>query len=464
MTLWSSESEQSPADSVLDFTQSLDVDYRLYPYDIEASIVWAEALAIAGAIPHSEFERIQSTLESIEQEFENGEFELDPELEDIHMNIEQELIDRLGDTGARIHYGRSRNDQIMVDVRLYLKDVIRECQQKLADLLQVLADRAGEQKETFLPGYTHLQPAQPIRLAHYLMAYFQGFRRDFERLDDLMPRVDVLPLGSAALAGSGVDIDREFLARELGFSSISQNSMDAVADRDFMVEAIQVFTQVALHASRLCEDWVIWSSPSVGFCEIDEQYTTGSSIMPQKQNPDVAELIRGHSGRLVGSLQGLINVVKGQPMAYNRDLQEDKVHLFSAIDSVLGWLPLFSDMIRTASFDEQSMEEALEKGYLGATDLADYLVEKGVPFREAHNAVRDVVHKAIQQDVTLSNLPLEEYLEVHDKFDPTIFEKLTPRESTKMRDLPGGTGPTAVTQQIDAARAWLKDHKENKES
>jgi argininosuccinate lyase len=458
MTLWRSSGESEPSSNALAFTESLEVDYRLYPYDIQASKVWAEALATAGAIPHSDYEEIADTLDEIKQELDEGKFELDPELEDIHMNIESELIDRLGDTGARIHFGRSRNDQILVDVKLYLKDVIEHLQADLGSLLQSLVTRAQEHKETFVPGFTHLQPAQPIRLAHYLMAYFQKFRRDYERLSEAAERLDVMPLGSAALAGSGVDVDREFLARELDFDRYSENSLDAVSERDFMVDILSVLGQASLHASRLCEDWVIWSSPRFGFCEMGEEHTTGSSIMPQKQNPDVAELIRGHSGRMLGHLQGLMTVIKAQPMAYNRDLQEDKVHLFSAIDSAEQWIPLLGDMVDEVSFHEEAMEESLREGYLEATDLADYLVEKGVPFREAHNAVRDVVQKAVDQDVTLRDLPLEDYLGVHDKFDPTIFQMMDADESTQRRDLPGGTGPSAVTQQIDAAEAWLQDH------
>ena len=459
MTLWSSQGETRPASDVLRFTESIEIDERLYPYDIRATKVWGEALATAGAIAHSDYEKIAGTLDQIKQELDEGSFELDPDKEDIHMNIEAELIDRLGDAGARIHYGRSRNDQILVDVKLYLKDVLDDLQAELVRLLEAFVGRAEEHKETFLPGYTHLQPAQPLRLSHYLMAYFQKFRRDWERLEDTRKRLDVLPLGSAALAGSGVDVDREFLARELGFSEYSKNSLDAVSERDFMVDILHGLGQIGLHASRLCEDWILWTSSNFGFAEMDSTYTTGSSIMPQKQNPDVAELIRGHSGRLLGHLQGLMTVLKAQPLAYNRDLQEDKVHLFSAIDSVESWLPLLRGMVETIEFKPDVMKQALDQGYLEATDLADYLVEKGVPFREAHHAVREVVQKAVKAEKHLRELPLEEYLEIHDQFDPTVFQLMDPVESTKRRDLPGGTGPTAVTQQIDAAHAWLKDHK-----
>ncbi len=458
MALWQTEGEQV-AGSVQSFTESLAVDYRLYPYDIQASVVWAEALAIGGAIPHSDFEAIRDELTSIEEELDEGTFELDPELEDIHMNVEAELTDRLGDTGARLHFGRSRNDQVLVDVKLYLKDVLADRIEDVVNLIESLVARAEEHKDTLLPGYTHLQPAQPIRLAHYLLAYADKFRRDVHRLEEAVEAADVLPLGSAALAGSGADVDREFLARELGFGRLSTNSLDAVSERDFMLDTLHALNLIGLHASRLCEDWILWSSPAFGFCEMDPEYTTGSSIMPQKVNPDVAELIRGHSGRLVAAYQGLSTVLKAQPMAYNRDLQEDKVHLFRALDSVSAWVPLLSDLVETVRFNRQAMEAALEEGYLGATDLADYLVEKGVPFREAHHAVREVVRKAMEDGKTLDELPIGDYVEVHKMFDPSIFDLLDPTESTARRDLPGGTGPTSVTQQLDGLRSWLQDQR-----
>lgn len=458
MPLWEASGEGGPSTDVLEFTESLDIDYRLFPYDIEASVVWAEALANAGAIQHSEFEEIKETLHEIGEELENGTLELDPDLEDIHMNIESELIERLGNTGAKIHYGRSRNDQILVDVKLYLQDVINTFQQNLTSVMQALVERAGEHKDTFLPGYTHLQPAQPIRLSHYLLAYFNKFQRDFQRLDEALNRTNVLPLGSAALAGSSVNVDREFIARELGFNRMSNNSLDAISERDFMVDCLHGLAQLGIHASRLCEDWILWSNPSYDFCEFADEFTTGSSIMPQKKNPDVAELIRGHSGRLNGSLQGLLTVLKAQPLTYNRDLQEDKVHLFRAIDSVEKWLPLLGEMIDSIKFNTESMNEALKKGYPEATDLADHLVEKGIPFREAHELVREVVQKAQKNNKRLSELSLDDYHEVDPRFDPSIFKIMNPEKSTKRRDIPGGTGPTSVSQQIDRARSWLSDH------
>ncbi len=461
MTLRECSGKEDPSRDILEFTESLEADYRLFPYDIEASIVWAETLANAGAITHSEFKELREALNEIGEDIRSGTLQLDPNLEDIHMNIESELIDRLGDTGAKIHYGRSRNDQVLVDVKLYLRDVLEQFKEELVEVLRSLIDRAEDHKETFLPGYTHLQPAQPIRLAHYLLAYFEKFKRDYQRLEQALDRVNVLPLGSAALAGSGVQVDREFLARELGFEQTSHNSLDAVSERDFMVQVLHAFAQLGTHASRLCEDWVLWSSPSFDFCEFDDRFTTGSSIMPQKKNPDVAELIRGQTGRLYGSLQGLLTVLKAQPTAYNRDLQEDKVHLFSAVDSLNDWLPLLGDMIQTVTFNTESMEEALDRGYPESTDLADYLVEKGVPFREAYNLVRKAVRRAEEEGKSLDELSLEAYHEIDSRFDASIFKLISPAESTRRRDIPGGTGPSSINQQIDRANAWLSDRPDN---
>ncbi len=458
MTLWQADDEKSPDDRVLAFTSSLEVDYRLYPYDIRASIAWAEALADAGALAPDQKERIVDSLREIKDELDRDELELDPELEDIHMNIEKELTERLPEDGPRLHFGRSRNDQVLVDVKLYLRDEVHQLQEQLAGLLDVLSGRAGDHLDTYLPGYTHLQPAQPISLAHYLLAYFQKFRRDFARLQKCYEALDELPLGSGALAGSGVDIDRQKLAQELDFSSISKNSLDAVSERDFMFDILNALTQLSVHASRLCEDWILWSTPGFDFLEFADEFTTGSSIMPQKQNPDVAELIRGQTGRLTGALQGLITVVKAQPLAYNRDLQEDKVHTFAAVDCVKSWLGLLGEMVNTVEFKTENMQEALESGYPGATDLADYLVEKGVAFRQAHNDVRKLVEGAFAEGKRLEELELSDLKQVNEEFEEEVFNLLSAEESTARRNLPGGTGAGAVKDQLEAARSWLVDH------
>ncbi len=458
MTLWQADEEKSPADRVLDFTSSLELDYRLYPYDIRASVAWAEALAAAGVLSEKQLKSIVNTLREIKEELDREELELDPGLEDIHMNIEKELTDRLPEDGPRLHFGRSRNDQVLVDVKLYLRDEVQQIQDDLAGLLSVLVDRAGKHTATYLPGYTHLQPAQPISLAHYLLAYFQKFRRDFNRLRQCYKELEVLPLGSGALAGSGVEIDRQTLAEELDFSTISQNSLDAVSERDFMLDIIHALTQLSIHASRLCEDWIIWSSPGFEFCKFSDEFTTGSSIMPQKQNPDVAELIRGQTGRLTGALQGLITVLKAQPLAYNRDLQEDKFHTFTAVDCVKSWMDLLVEMVNTVEFKPAKMKQAFEKGYPGATDLADYLVERGVAFRQAHNDVRLLVERANEKEKRLEELELSDLKEVNETFEKDVFELLNPESSTARRNLPGGTGSVSVKHQLSEAQNWLVDH------
>ncbi|MGM0381764.1 MAG: argininosuccinate lyase [bacterium] len=458
MTLWQADGEVSPDEAVLGFTSSLAVDRRLYPYDIRASIAWARSLADVDVLSESQLKAIVETLTEIKEELDRGELELDPELEDIHMNIEEELTRRLPEDGPRLHFGRSRNDQILVDVKLYLRDEVQAIQKSLSSVLESLAGRAREHQETYLPGFTHLQPAQPISLAHYLMAYFQKFRRDFNRLQDCYRSLGVMPLGSGALAGSGVEVDRELLVERLDFSTISKNSLDAVSERDFMVDIIHALTQLSVHASRLCEDWILWSSPGFGFCQFADEFTTGSSIMPQKQNPDVAELIRGQTGRLTGALQGLLTVLKAQPLAYNRDLQEDKVHTFRAVDCVKSWLDLLGEMITTVEFKEENMLEALEEGYPGATDLADYLVNKGIAFRRAHNDVRKLVQQAVEDEKRLDELELSEYKNINEAFEQDVFELLSPEKSVARRNLPGGTGPVSVNRQLEEARSWLVDH------
>lgn len=458
MTLWQSNNENSPGEGVLAFTSSLEVDYRLYPYDIRASIAWARALVEAGALSSGQLEKITEALNDIKEELDNGELELDPELEDIHMNIENELTDRLPEVGPRLHFGRSRNDQVLVDVKLYLRNELQALEQKLGNVLESLVSRAREHLDTYLPGYTHLQPAQPISLAHYLLAYFQKFRRDSNRLHRCYKPLGVMPLGSGALAGSGVNVDRETLADHLDFTSISKNSLDAVSERDFMVDIIHALTQLSLHASRLCEDWVLWSSSEFNFCRFSEKFTTGSSIMPQKNNPDVAELIRGQTGRLTAALQGLITVIKAQPLAYNRDLQEDKIHTFTAVDCVNSWLGLLGEMISTVEFNKENMKQALERGYPEATDLADYLVEKGVAFRQAHNDVREIVQEAARRDQKLEELDLAEYQQVNEVFEKDIFELFSPEQSAIRRNLPGGTGPVSVEHQLEEAKNWLVEY------
>lgn len=461
MTLWSSDAEADPTEKLLEFTGSLELDQRLYPYDIRGSIAWAKALEQAGIYNPEEFSRVEETLEEIEAELDSGEFELDPELEDIHMNIEAELSQRLPELGPRLHTGRSRNDQILVDVKLYLKDAVREIREELGDLLATLLKRGRAEESVHLPGFTHLQPAQPVTLTHYLLSFFEKFRRDFERLEDCTQSLNVLPLGSGALAGSGFDIDREFLCDELGFEKLSRNSIDTVSERDFMVDLLNALVLISLHASRLCEDWIIWSSPEFGFCRLRNELTTGSSIMPQKKNPDVLELIRGQAGRISGAYQGLTEVLKGQPLAYNRDLQEDKFHMFTALDSVKTWLPLLTEAVRSVNFYYDAMEASARDNYLAATDLADYLTEQGLAFREAHNVVRELVEVARDNGCRLEELGLEQFREVNDQFTEAVYDILEPEASVKRREISGGTGPGKVEEALVEAEKWLKEKKSN---
>ncbi len=460
MTLWRSSAETGPGDAMLDFTSSLEQDRRLYPYDIRGSIAWAEALERLGVYESAELQQVVETLNDIKAELDAGELELDPELEDIHMNIEAELSKRLPELGSRLHTGRSRNDQVLVDVKLYLQDCSVELENGLLSLLKALLEKAGGEAGTPLPGATHLQPAQPVSLSHYLLAFFEKFRRDYQRLQKNKDELSVLPLGSGALAGSGFKIDRQFLAEQLGFERLSRNSLDTVSERDFMLDYLHFLTLLGLHASRLAEDWIIWSTPAFDFCRLDDKFTTGSSIMPQKKNPDALELIRGRSSRLLAAYQGLASLLKAQPLAYNRDLQEDKLHLFRALDAV-SWFSLLPEMISTTTFNREKMASATEMNFLAATDLADYLVERGLPFRRAHNVVRELVEKARRQDKKLSQLELSEYQSAASEFEQDVYDFIDPVACMKRRDVYGGTAPRRVQEALDEAGGWLQEVNNN---
>ncbi len=460
MTLWRSSEESGPGESMLDFTSSLDLDRRLYPYDIRGSIAWARALERLGVYEPGESQQVVDTLNAIKAELDAGELQLDPGLEDIHMNIEAELTERLPELGSRLHTGRSRNDQVLVDVKLYLKDCTTDLETGILTLLKALLGKAEGETETPLPGATHLQPAQPVSLSHYLLAFFEKFRRDYCRLQKIKDELDVLPLGSGALAGSGFKIDRQFLADQLDFARLSRNSLDAVSERDFMLDYLHSLTTLALHASRLAEDWITWSTPAFDFCQLAEQYTTGSSIMPQKKNPDALELIRGRSSRLFAAYQGMASLLKAQPLAYNRDLQEDKFHLFRALDA-LSWLKLLPEIISTTTFNRKKMAAATEVNFLAATDLADYLVEKGEPFRRAHNIVRELVEKARRQEKKLSQLDLNEYQSLSAKFEQDIYDYIDPLACMERRDVYGGTAPRRVRAALAEAGDWLQEVNNN---
>ncbi len=453
-TAWGGRFERPPAEQVLKFTASVDFDRRLYRQDIAGSIAHARMLARQGIIPAEDCDLIVRGLEEIRAEIERGEFPFRPELEDIHLNIEARLREKVGEAAGRLHTARSRNDQIALDLRLYLKEAICQTADQIRALQGVLLDLAEAHLETVAPGYTHLQRAQPVLLAHHFLAYYEMLDRDLDRYADAYRRTDVMPLGSGALAGVPYPIDREFVARELGFGRISRNSIDAVSDRDFIVDYLSASAVLMMHLSRLAEELVLWSTAEFGFVEIDDAYATGSSIMPQKKNPDVAELIRAKTGRVYGHLQGLLVVLKGLPLAYNRDLQEDKEPLFDTVDTVLACLPLMAGMLATLKIDRARLARAAEESYALATDLADYLVGKGVPFREAHQTVGRLVKYAAARKKTFAELTLEEYRTFSEKFEADVFD-ITVERAIAARDVPGGTAPGRVRAALAEARARL---------
>ena len=438
-----------------DYTVSIHYDRRLYKQDIAGSVAHARMLARQGIIPEEDAKAIVRGLTDIEKEIGDGTFPWKAELEDIHMNIEARLFELIGDTAGRLHTARSRNDQVAVDMRLYAKEVVEEAMQRTGVLQRALLDVAAAHKGVLLPGYTHLQRAQPVLLSHHLLAYFHMLQRDRERLHECVSRVDVLPLGSGALGGVPYAIDREFLAVELGFARISENSMDAVSDRDYLVEFMAAAALCMAHLSRLAEDLILWSSQEFDFVRLADRYTTGSSMMPQKRNPDFAELARGKTGRVYGNLMGLLTVIKGLPLTYNRDLQEDKEAFFDTVDTLLATLEVFAGMVSTIEMKADRMRRAAEEGYALATDLADYLVAKGVPFREAHGIMAAVTEYATAQVKQFGELTLEEYRRFSDQFDQGLFD-ITVDSSVAARDVPGGTAPARVEEALARARALLE--------
>ncbi len=438
-----------------DFIASISFDWRLYHHDIRGSIVHVRMLARQRLIADSDAEAIIAGLESIRDEIERGEFLFKSELEDIHMNIEARLFEKVGEVAGKLHTARSRNDQVALDMRLYVKETILETTNKIDDFQAVLVGLAGRNKKVVMPGYTHLQQAQPVLLAHHLLAYFEMFQRDRERLQDCLKRTNVLPLGSGALAGVPYPVDREFVARELGFSKVSANSLDAVSDRDFVIEYEAAIAVTMMHLSRLAEEVVLWSSAEFGFLSIGEEYTSGSSIMPQKKNPDVAELARGKTGRVYGNLMGILTVMKSLPLAYNRDMQEDKEGLFDSIDTLHAVLKAFTGMMPTIKFDAIRIRNSINKDYVLATDLADYLVWKGVPFREAHGIIARLSEHTISKGLSFSQLSLGEYR----NFSPVIEEdvyRITLESSIASRDVIGGTALRQVNIALTKARKLLK--------
>jgi argininosuccinate lyase len=439
------------------YTASVQFDRRLYPYDITGSIAHARMLARQGIIAEEEARTIVDGLNSIKGEIEQGKFEFKPELEDIHMNIEARLIEKVGEVGGKLHTARSRNDQIALDLRLFTRDAIADAIKGIRGLQNTLVTLAEVNKDTVIPGYTHLQRAQPVLLAHHLLAYFEMLQRDIGRFQDCYQRTNILPLGSGALAGVAYEIDREFLARELGFDLISQNSLDAVSDRDFLLEYEAAASICMMHLSRLAEEIILWSSVEFGFIELDDAYATGSSIMPQKKNPDVAELTRGKTGRIYGNLMALLTTMKGLPLAYNRDMQEDKEGFFDTVDTLLASLEVMTGMISATRVMTEKTAQAVQQGYLLATDLADYLVKKGEPFRTAHDIVARLVSYASSQDKTLDMLSLEAYKQFSPLFGEDVYS-VTIESSLAVRDNIGGTAPKRVEQALASTRKILEEN------
>ena len=453
--LWGGRFQKNTDKKVDDFNSSIRFDKRMYRQDIKGSKAHAEMLGKQGIIPKEDADKIIKGLDEILSDIENGKVEFLIDAEDIHMNIEKLLTDRIGDAGKRLHTGRSRNDQVALDLRMYLLDEGVEIREMLVHLLDVLLSLADEHTGTVMPGYTHLQKAQPITFAHHLMAYFEMFKRDLDRLLDWRKRCNIMPLGSGALAGTTYPLDREFVAEKLGFASVTRNSLDGVSDRDFAIELASVLSMIMMHLSRFSEELILWSSHEFQFVEMDDSYSTGSSIMPQKKNPDVAELIRGKTGRVYGHLMGLLTTMKGIPLAYNKDMQEDKEPIFDALDTVKLCLPVFCDMIATMTVRKDNMLSGAKGGFTNATDAADYLVKKGMPFREAHAVVGKLVFYAISKDKALDELTLDEYKEFSNIIDEDIYDAISMQTCVNDRKIIGGPAEATVKAAIAEGRSFV---------
>ena len=455
-TMWAGRFQKQLNSRVNDFNSSIHFDCRMYKQDIKGSIAHATMLGKCGIISQEDAALICKTLGEILDDLDAGTLAFDMNAEDIHMFIESELTARIGDVGKRLHTARSRNDQVALDLRLYLRDEIAELKALLFDLLNVICNKSEQHAADIMPGYTHLQRAQPVTLGHYLMAYGQMFARDVRRLDDVSENMNVLPLGSCALAGTTYPIDRFMVAELLGFDSVCQNSMDGVSDRDYAIELLSTLSIVMMHLSRFSEEIILWSSSEFGFVDLDDAYSTGSSIMPQKKNPDIAELVRGKTGRVYGDLTTLLTVMKGIPLAYNKDMQEDKEAVFDALDTVKICLELFAAMLDTATFNTAILREAVSKGFINATDCADYMVKKGLPFRSAYKIVGQLVAYCIAHKKTLETLTLDEYHMASPVFEDDVYQAIDPDTCVAGRACFGGPAPESVLKQIEDMRKYLK--------
>ncbi|MEI8216727.1 MAG: argininosuccinate lyase [Eubacteriales bacterium] len=456
MKLWGGRFSKEESLSANEFNASIEFDQKLFAQDIEGSIAHAKMLGCQNIISKEESTTIINALQDILEDIYAGKIEFDIANEDIHMNIEAILTNRIGDVGKKLHTARSRNDQVALDLRLYVKEEIISIQLLLKSLLSCLLELSKEHQETVMPGYTHLQRAQPITFAFHLMAYFQMFKRDLERFEDSLKRTDVMPLGSCALAGTSYNTDRQLLASELGFNSVSENAMDSVSDRDFALEFLSASSITMMHLSRFCEELVIWSTSEFAFIEIDDAYSTGSSIMPQKKNPDMAELIRGKTGRVYGSLVTLLTIMKGLPLAYNKDMQEDKPPIFDTADTLKASLGIFIEMISTIKVKTENMSNAAKSGFLNATDAADYLVSKGMAFRDCHEVIGRMVLYCIEHNLAIEDLNMTQLKSFSDKFQQDIYDKISLNSCLASKISYGSTGFKSVSVMLENAELYLK--------
>jgi len=454
--MWAGRTDGVTDKKADDFNSSISVDCRMYKQDILGSMAHAEMLASCGIISFDDAEKLVDGLGNILDDIESGKLEISPDAEDIHMFVEEILTLRLGDIGKKLHTARSRNDQVALDFRLYLRDEIDVLSEKVKGLIGIILDKAETYKDTIMPGYTHLQRAQPITFGHHLLAYIMMLLRDFDRLQDTKKRLNISPIGSCALAGTTYPTNRQLEAKKLGFDGICQNSIDGVSDRDFALELNSNLAILMTHLSRFSEEIILWSSWEFKFVELSDAFTTGSSIMPQKKNPDMAELVRGKTGRVYGDLMALLTTLKGLPLAYNKDMQEDKEGVFDAVDTVIACLDIFSGMVSTLTANTENMKKAAQKGFINATDLADYLVNKGLPFRSAYKISGQIVSRSIKDGYVLETLPIEIYKEYSDLFDNDIYDAVDLKACVEKRISEGGTGIKSVEKQIMYVKNILK--------
>ena len=458
MKLWGGRFTKEENQLVHNFNASITFDQKFYHQDIQGSIAHVTMLAKQAIITDAERDTIISALKEICSDIESGKLQITEEYEDIHSFVESILIERTGDTGKKLHTGRSRNDQVALDMKLYTRDEVLATDELVKELMTTLLDLMKEHIDTYMPGFTHLQKAQPVTLAHHIGAYFEMFKRDRSRLHDIHERMNYCPLGAGALAGTTYPLDREYTASLLGFTGPTLNSMDSVSDRDYLIEYLSALSTIMMHLSRFCEEIILWNSNEYRFIELDDAYSTGSSIMPQKKNPDIAELIRGKTGRVYGALTSLLTTMKGLPLAYNKDMQEDKELTFDAIDTVKGCLALFNGMIKTMHVNKETMAASSKNGFTNATDAADYLVKHGVPFRDAHSIIGQLVLICIDKGIALDDLPLEEYKKISPVFEEDVYEAISMKTCVSLRQTIGAPGHEAMQKVIDINSRYLEEN------